>query len=92
MHITGSERGYLHEKFRLFHTRDQKELKVDWHYHTFDKIVYFLSGHVEYAVESESYRLRPGDLHRAVELLRRENVAFSKVYATVGGNLEERML
>ena len=37
-------------------------------------------------------RLRPGDLLRAVELLRRENVAFSKVYATVGGNLEERML
>ena len=37
-------------------------------------------------------RLRPGDLHRAVELVRRENVAFSKVYATVGGNLEERML
>lgn len=37
-------------------------------------------------------RLRPADLHRAVELLRRENVAFSKVYATVGGNLEERML
>ena len=37
-------------------------------------------------------RLRPGDLHRAVELLRSENVAFSKVYATVGGNLEERML
>ena len=37
-------------------------------------------------------RLCPGDLHRAVELLRRENVAFSKVYATVGGNLEERML
>jgi hypothetical protein len=37
-------------------------------------------------------RLRPGDLHRAVELLRRENVVFSKVYATVGGNLEERML
>ena len=37
-------------------------------------------------------RLRPGDLHRAVELLRRENVAFIKVYATVGGNLEERML
>ena len=37
-------------------------------------------------------RLRPGDLVRAVELLRRENVAFSKVYGTVGGNLEERML
>lgn len=37
-------------------------------------------------------RLSPADLHRAVELLRRENVAFSKVYATVGGNWEERML
>jgi len=37
-------------------------------------------------------RLRPGDLLRAVELLRRENVAFSKVYATIGGSLEERML
>jgi hypothetical protein len=37
-------------------------------------------------------RLRPGDLLRAVELLRRQQVDFSKVYATVGGNLEERML
>ena len=37
-------------------------------------------------------RLRPEDLMRAVDLLRRENVTFSKVYATVGGNLEERML
>ena len=37
-------------------------------------------------------RLRPGDLLRAVELLRRENIAFSKVYATIGGSLEERML
>ena len=37
-------------------------------------------------------RLRPGDLMRAVELLRRQQVDFSKVYATVGGNLEERML
>lgn len=62
MHITGSERGYLHEKFRLFHTRDQRELKVDWHYHTFDKVVFFVSGHVDYTVESETYTLRPGDL------------------------------
>ena len=62
MHITGDERGYLHEKFRLFHSRDQKELKVDWHYHTFDKIVFFITGHVDYTVESETYPLRPGDL------------------------------
>lgn len=62
MHITGSERGYLHEKFRLFHNRDQQELKVDWHYHTFDKLVFFVSGHVDYTIESETYALRSGDL------------------------------
>lgn len=62
MQITGSERGYLREKFRLFHTRDQKELKVDWHYHTFDKIVFLLSGNVDYTIESEHCTLRPGDL------------------------------
>lgn len=62
MHVTGSERGYLHEQFRLFHTREQKELKVDWHYHTFDKLVFFISGSVHYSVESETYALHPGDM------------------------------
>lgn len=62
MHVTGSERGYLREKFRLFHTREQQELKVDWHYHTFDKLVFFISGSVHYTVESETYVLRPGDM------------------------------
>lgn len=62
MHVTGSERGYLNEQFRLFHTREQKELKVDWHYHTFDKLVFFISGNVHYTIESESYALRPGDM------------------------------
>ena len=62
METTGSERGYLHEHFRLFHTVDQTELKVGWHFHTFDKLVFFRSGHVEYTVESEIIPLRPGDL------------------------------
>lgn len=62
MEPTGSERGYLHERFRLFHTVDQAELKVDWHFHTFDKLVFFVSGHTDYTVESESARLVPGDL------------------------------
>ncbi len=62
MQTTGNERGYLHERFRLFHTVDQNELKVDWHFHTFNKLVFFLSGHVEYTVESESAVLAPGDL------------------------------
>jgi len=62
MDITGAERGYLHEQFRLFHTRDQADLQVDWHYHAFDKLVFFLSGQVEYSVESETYQLCAGDL------------------------------
>lgn len=62
MHVTGSERGYLNEQFRLFHTREQRELKVDWHYHTFDKLVFFISGNVQYTVESETYTPHPGDM------------------------------
>ena len=60
--ITGSERGYLHERFRLFHSIDQVELKVDWHFHSFDKLVFFKSGHTEYAVEGRSFSLIPGDI------------------------------
>lgn len=62
METTGSERGYLHEQFRLFHTVDQKELRVDWHFHTFDKLVFFRNGHVTYTVESQAVSLKPGDL------------------------------
>ena len=62
MHATATARGYLNEHFRLFHTRDQAKLQVDWHYHTFDKLVFFLSGNVDYSIESENYHLRPGDL------------------------------
>lgn len=62
MEYTGSQRGYLHERFRLFHTVDQSALRVDWHYHTFDKLVFFRGGHVLYQVESETVALAPGDI------------------------------
>lgn len=62
MEHTGSERGYLHEQFRLFHTIEQRELKVDWHFHTFDKLLFFRSGHAQYTVESENIALSPGDI------------------------------
>ena len=62
MQTTGSQRGYLLEKFRLFHTVDQHELQVDWHFHAFDKIIFFRTGHTEYAVESENVLLQPGDV------------------------------
>ena len=37
-------------------------------------------------------RLESGDVLRAVAMLRREEIAFSKVYAMVGGKPEERLL
>ena len=62
METTGSERGYLRERFRLFHTTDQQALRVDWHFHAFDKLLFFRGGHAVYTVESETIQLVPGDL------------------------------
>lgn len=56
------QRGYLHEDFRLFYLRGAMEESVDWHYHTFHKIILFLGGESSYGVEGRSYLLQPGDL------------------------------
>ena len=56
------QRGYLHEDFRLFHLCGPMEEPVDWHYHTFHKIIAFLGGESAYGVEGRRYLLRPGDL------------------------------
>ena len=58
------QRGYLHEDFRLFHLRGAMEESVDWHYHTFHKIIEFLGGESGYGVEGKQYLLQPGDLVR----------------------------
>ena len=55
-------RGYLSEDFRLFHLRDNGIQPVEFHYHTFHKIMVLLSGHVSYAIEGKSYTLEPGDI------------------------------
>lgn len=56
------QRGYLHEDFRLFHLRGAMEESVDWHYHTFHKIIEFIGGESGYGVEGKQYLLQPGDL------------------------------
>lgn len=56
------QRGYLNEDFRLFHLRGAMEESVDWHYHTFHKIIEFLGGESGYGVEGKQYLLQPGDL------------------------------
>ncbi|MBR3704445.1 MAG: helix-turn-helix domain-containing protein [Oscillospiraceae bacterium] len=56
------KRGYLTEDYRLFHLRDNREVKLDYHYHEFDKIVLQLSGRVSYNIEGKSYLLQPMDI------------------------------
>lgn len=56
------KRGYLEEDFRLFHLRDSRAQKLDYHYHEFDKVILLLAGKVTYVVEGKSYFLKPGDI------------------------------
>ena len=39
-----NKRGYLKEDFRLFHLKDSRAQKVDYHYHAFDKLILLLGG------------------------------------------------
>lgn len=55
------ERGYLKEPFRLFHLADGRGEYIEYHYHTFHKIIILLAGKAGYAVEGERYELAPGD-------------------------------
>ncbi len=56
------KRGYLYEDYRLFHLRDDREIKLEYHYHEFDKLVCLLSGRAAYHIEGKSYLLQPMDI------------------------------
>lgn len=56
------KRGYLNEGFRLFHLKDSRAQKLDYHYHEFDKLILVLSGKVTYVVEGVTYFLKPWDI------------------------------
>src|SRR5574344_685353 len=56
------KRGSLHEDFRLVHLRDCRAQQLDYHYHEFDKIIFFLGGRVTYMVEGVTYFLKPWDI------------------------------
>lgn len=57
-----AQRGYLREDFRLFHLTGAIEEQLDWHYHTFHKLIWFLSGTANYGIEGRSYPLEAGDV------------------------------
>ncbi len=54
-------RGYLKEPFRLFYLADSRRERIEYHYHTFHKIIILLAGKAGYAIEGERYDLSPGD-------------------------------
>lgn len=56
------KRGYLNEDFRLFHLKDSRAQKLDYHYHEFDKLILLLGGKVTYVVEGVTYFLQPWDV------------------------------
>ena len=56
------KRGYLNEGFRLFHLKDSRAPKLDYHYHEFDKLILLLGGKVTYVVEGVTYFLQPWDV------------------------------
>lgn len=56
------KRGYLNEPYRLFHLRDDRALKLEYHYHEFDKLVLLLGGQVTYHIEGKAYPLQPMDI------------------------------
>ncbi len=56
------KRGYLKEDFRLFHLKDSRAQKLDYHYHEFDKLILMLGGRVTYLVEGVTYFLQPWDI------------------------------
>ena len=56
-------RGYLRERFRLFRLRDRTDLgEIDYHYHSFHKVLLFLGGQMQYIIEGRRYPLKAGDL------------------------------
>lgn len=62
MEQTYEQRGYLHEDWRLFHLSGAVPEPLDWHYHTFHKLIVFLGGQAGYGVEGRSYPLEAGDV------------------------------
>ena len=62
MRENADKRGYLKEGFRLFHLKDSRAQKLDYHYHEFDKLILMLGGKVAYLVEGVTYFLKPWDI------------------------------
>ena len=57
-----NNRGYLLEEYRLFHSKDRRDMDFESHCHDFHKIVFCLSGSVTYIMEGATYLIRPWEI------------------------------
>ena len=54
--------GYLNDNFKIFHIRDKKDIKFEYHHHDFSKIVILIDGDLTYYIEGKAYILKPCDI------------------------------
>ena len=54
--------GYLNDNFKIFHIRDKKDIKFEYHHHDFSKIVILSDGDLTYYIEGKAYILKPWDI------------------------------
>lgn len=52
----------LKNDFEIYRYRDSYLSEVELHHHDFYEVYFFLSGNVQYTIESRQYQLRPGDI------------------------------
>ena len=57
-----SKVGYLNDNFKIFHLRDKKDIKFEYHHHDFSKIVILIEGDLTYFIEGKAYILKPWDI------------------------------
>lgn len=61
--MTYVERGYLTDDYHRFCLRDTVSLEeIDYHFHTFHKLLLFRGGNAGYVIEGQHVPLRPGDV------------------------------
>ena len=54
--------GYLNDNFKIFHIRDKKDIKFEYHHQDFSKIVILIDGDLTYYIEGKAYILKPWDI------------------------------
>ncbi len=62
MQTLNNKKGYLLERFRLFHLKDEEGTTSNYHYHEFHKLLFLISGTGSYIIEGQKYLLKPGDV------------------------------